>query len=246
LLSEGERKLFARLSVFAGGWTLEAAEAVGAGSGIEEEDILDLLSQLVDKSLVMAEMASEGAPRLRMLEPVRQYAHEKLGASEEADKLRRQHAVWFLGVAEEAESELSGAQQGEWMDTLEVEHDNLRVVLSWSLHREEPELGLRLAVALRWFWYARGYLSEGRRWLEEALSRYDVSFSPGASRLGAVTNARLFATKYRPPRLKLFSLEEALRPGGWLKALGLEGYSPRSRGKPGALQGALFSYLDAH
>jgi predicted ATPase/DNA-binding CsgD family transcriptional regulator len=169
LLSERERKLFARLSVFAGGWTLEAAEAVGAASGLEEEDILDLLSQLVGKSLVMVETASEGAPRLRMLEPVRQYAHEKLKAYEGADKLQRQHAVWFLGVAEEAESELSGARQGKWMDTLEVEHDNLRAALSWSLHGEEPELSLRLASALRWFWYARGYLSEGRRWLEGAL-----------------------------------------------------------------------------
>jgi predicted ATPase/DNA-binding SARP family transcriptional activator/DNA-binding CsgD family transcriptional regulator len=175
LLSEPERELFGRLSVFAGEWTLEAAEAVGAGGDIEEEDILDLLSQLVDKSLVMAETALDGAPRLRMLEPVRQYAHEKLEVGEEADKVRRQHAVWFLGLAEEAEAELSGVRQGEWMDRLEAEHDNLRVALAWSLDRPEAELSLRLAAALRWFWYARGYLSEGRRWLEETLSLSDTA-----------------------------------------------------------------------
>jgi hypothetical protein len=109
----------------------------------------------------------------------------------------------------------------------------------WRIYGEE---GLARCEVLLW-------LGDGGLVVEyggDALSRYDVSFSPGASRLGAVTNARLFATKYRPPQLKLFSLEEALGPGGWLKALGLEGYSPRSRGKPGALQGALFSYLDAH
>jgi predicted ATPase/DNA-binding SARP family transcriptional activator/DNA-binding CsgD family transcriptional regulator len=173
LLSERERRLFGRIAVFAGGWTLEAAEAVGVGEGIEDGDVLDLLSQLVDRSLVTVETAVEGAAHLRILETVRQYAHEKLEAGGEADEVRRRHAVWFLGLAEEAESGLTGARQGEWLERLETEHDNLRVALSWSLDSEEAELSLRLVAALWWFWYAHGYLSEGRRWLEGSLSLSD-------------------------------------------------------------------------
>jgi predicted ATPase/DNA-binding SARP family transcriptional activator/DNA-binding CsgD family transcriptional regulator len=175
LLSEPERRLFGRLSVFAGEWTLESAEAVGSGEGLKEEDVLDLLTELVDRSLVIVGAAVDSAPRYRMLEVVRQYANEKLEAGGEADEVRRRHAVWFLGLAEEAESGLTGARQGEWIEMLEAEYDNLRAALSWSLDRQEAGLGLRLAAALRWFWYARGYLSEGRRWLEGSLSLSDLA-----------------------------------------------------------------------
>jgi predicted ATPase/DNA-binding CsgD family transcriptional regulator len=172
LLPEDERVLFRRLSTFAGGWTLEAAEAVGAGGGIEEGDVLDLLSNLVDKCLVVPEERAADAVRYRMLEPIRQYAQERLEESEEVEAIQRRHAEFFLALAEEAEPEVEGPQQAAWLERLEAEHDNLRAALSWSLERgEEAELGLRVGEALGQFWYLRGYFGEGRRWLEEALAK---------------------------------------------------------------------------
>ena len=171
LLSEPERALIGRLSTFAGGWTLEASEAVGAGGGIEEGEVLDLLSGLVDKSLVVAKVSDEGTVRYRLLEPVRQYALEKLEESGEAEANRRWHTEFFLALAEEAEPKLWGPDQGVWLERLEVEHDNMRAALSRSIERGEDELGLRLAGALRWFWHGQGHYGEGRSWLEEALSR---------------------------------------------------------------------------
>ena len=123
LLSEDEKKLFGRLSVFAGGWTLEAAEEVGVGGGVEEDDILDVLSGLVEKSLVVAESDEGHRVRYRMLEPVRQYAQEKLEESGKAEELRRLHAEYFLALAEEADPELKGPQQKTWLERLEAEHD---------------------------------------------------------------------------------------------------------------------------
>ena len=178
LLDESERMLFARLAVFAGGWALEAAEMVGAADGIEEGEVLDLLSRLVEKSLVMTEPTEAAEIRYRMLEPVGQYAREKLGESGEIETARRQHAAYFLALAEEAEPELLGPEQRKWFERLETEHDNLRAALGWSLGRKD-ELGLRLAGALSRFWYIRGYLSEGRRWLEEGLAvGCGTEFSP--------------------------------------------------------------------
>ncbi|HLL40229.1 MAG TPA: tetratricopeptide repeat protein [Rubrobacteraceae bacterium] len=170
LLSENEKKLFGRLSVFAGGWTLEAAGAVGAGGGVEEDDILDVLSGLVDKSLVVTESPEERSVRYRMLEPVRQYAVEKLEESGKPEELRRLHAEYFLALAEEAHPELRGPQQKTWLERLEAEHDNLRAALSWALEQGEVELALRLGGDLWWFWMMRGHYGEGRSWLEEALA----------------------------------------------------------------------------
>jgi predicted ATPase/DNA-binding SARP family transcriptional activator/DNA-binding CsgD family transcriptional regulator len=170
LLPELERRLFERLSAFAGGWTLEAAEVVGAGEDIERGDVLDLLSRLLDKSLVATESGERTVLRYGMLEPVRQYARERLEASGKAEEVRCQHASFYLELAKEAEPKLIGPQQRLWLDRLEREHDNLRAVLSWSLECGD-DLGLRMAGALWRFWYARGYLSEGQRWLEEVLAR---------------------------------------------------------------------------
>jgi predicted ATPase/DNA-binding SARP family transcriptional activator/DNA-binding CsgD family transcriptional regulator len=171
LLSEPERILFRRLSVFAGGWTLEAAEAVSAGDGIEKEAVLELLWPLVNKSLVVAESGTQrAAARYRMLEPIRQYAREKLGASGEADEVQDRHVAFFLALAEEAEPELAGPQQRLWVERLEAEHDNMRKALSWVLEREQAELGLRFGAALWRFWFAQGYLSEGIRSMEEVLA----------------------------------------------------------------------------
>src|SRR5215208_7201335 len=169
LLSEPERKLFCRLSVFAGGWTLEAAEAVGAGGGIEEGEVVELFLMLVDKSLVVSG-AEEGGFRYGMLEPIRQYARERLDESGEAQAMERTHAEYFLALAEEAEPRLWESGDKAWFGRLEREHDNIRAALSWTLEYGEAELALRLSGALRWFWRARGYHGEGRRWLERALS----------------------------------------------------------------------------
>ena len=170
LLSEPERILFRRLSVFAGGWTLEASEAVGSGEGIAEGEVLELLYGLTEKSLVVAKGSDQGGVRYRLLEPVRQYARDKLEESEEAEEVRRLHAEFFLALAEQAEPELWGPDQVVWFGRLEIEHDNMRAALSRLIEQDEPELGVRLAVALRWFWHGQGHYGEGRRWLEEALS----------------------------------------------------------------------------
>src|SRR5215208_4936398 len=171
LLSEPERMLFRRLSVFTGGWILEAAEEVCSGEGIEQGDVLEVLSELVDKSLVVAGAGEQGVPRFRMLEPVRHYGQERLQESGTAEWVRERHAQYYLALAQEAEPELEGADQILWMDRLETEHDNLRAALSWALEGGEAELGLQLAGALRLFWVGRSHYSEGRRWYEEGLKR---------------------------------------------------------------------------
>jgi predicted ATPase/DNA-binding SARP family transcriptional activator/DNA-binding CsgD family transcriptional regulator len=178
LLSEAERVLFRSISVFAGGWTLEAAEAVCSEDGTEHEEVLDLLSALVDKSLVLAGVVSRGPVRYRMLEPIRQYAHEKLEESGETVELRNRHAAFFLALAEEAEPKLAGPQQRVWVVRLEAEHDNLRRALSWSLDMEKKGTALRLGAALWRFWHVRGYLSEGVRWMERVLSSGELGASP--------------------------------------------------------------------
>jgi predicted ATPase/DNA-binding CsgD family transcriptional regulator/Tfp pilus assembly protein PilF len=171
LLSEDEKKLFGRISVFAGGWTLEAAEAVGTGEGVEEIEILDLISGLVEKSLAVAGGSDQGGVRYRLLEPIRQYAQEKLKESGETEAAERAHAKYFLAMAEGTEPELFGPRDVEGFDRLEAEHDNMRSALSWALERGETELGLRLGGALGMFWHAHGHLGEGRKWLEAALAK---------------------------------------------------------------------------
>jgi non-specific serine/threonine protein kinase len=172
LLSEDEKKLFKRLSVFAGGWTLEAAEAVGVGGGVEEDNILDLLSGLVEKSLVVARGGEQGDVRYRMLEPVRQYARDKLEEDGEGEEARRRHATFFLAFAKEAEPRLQGPEDTIWLERLEREHDNMRAALSWTLQSEqEVELALRLGGALGTFWHMHGHMGEGRKWLEAALAK---------------------------------------------------------------------------
>ena len=168
LLVEEEKRLYRRLGVFAGGFTLVAAEAVCGHQG--EPDVLDVLSGLVGSSLVQRAEEAEGESRFRMLETVREYAGERLEAGGEAEGMRRRHAEYFLALAEECEPELRGARQVEWLDRLEADHDNLRTALSWSLDGGDRELGLRLAASLWFFWHTRGHWSEGRRWLERALA----------------------------------------------------------------------------
>jgi predicted ATPase/DNA-binding CsgD family transcriptional regulator len=169
LLSEQERILFRRFSVFAGGWTLEAAEEVCAGAGVEEAEVLDLLTRLVDKSLVLV-TEQGGETRYRILETIRQYGTEKLEGSGEEQEVRGRHAAFFLALAEELEPAMWGTEEAAWLGRLEAEQDNLRAALSWSIE-QDAELGLRLAGALRWFWYWRGHYGEGRGWLDKALAK---------------------------------------------------------------------------
>jgi predicted ATPase/DNA-binding SARP family transcriptional activator len=231
LLSEPERALFRRLSVFSGGWTLEAAEAVcegqdapaesGAGGERKGEtigpaqgaraspssspplsEVLDLLSSLVEKSLVVW-TEQDGRRRYHLLETIRSYASHTLTASGEAAEIRRRHGDFFLGLAEEAEFSLKGAEQAAWLERLEQEQDNLRAALRGSLpdgpserHRADPasaafcplvghfppedETGLRLTGALGKFWYVRGHLTEGRQWLERALREENAPAAPSS------------------------------------------------------------------
>lgn len=169
LLTEPERTLLRRLSVFAGGWTLEAAEAICCGEGLEGMEVLDTLSQLVNKSLVLPDCAEGVEAQYRLLETIRQYAREKLLEAGGGDAVRQRHLNYFLALAEEAEPHLRSAQQVTWLDRLEREVDNLRGALEWSLEAE-VEAGLRLAALLLWFWHIRSHRSEGIEWLERVLA----------------------------------------------------------------------------
>jgi non-specific serine/threonine protein kinase len=199
LLSEQERTLFCRLSVFTGGCTLEAAEAVCAGDEIEEGEVLELLSHLINQSLVHMQERS-GDAHYRLLEVIRQFGWEKLEARGEAIILSRRHRDWYLGLAEQTEHELTGKHQGRWLDRLEAEYDNMRTALGWSLGQEEVEEAARIGVALWSFWILRGYLSEGREWLDRTLRalpdrtelRAKVLWATGiiTGRLGDSTRAR--------------------------------------------------------
>ncbi|HEY3062718.1 MAG TPA: LuxR C-terminal-related transcriptional regulator [Chloroflexota bacterium] len=191
LLSGEERALFRRLALFAGGFNLASAEAVGAEGPIEQTDVLDLLTQLVDKSLVQDDQA-DGVARHRLAEPVRQYARERLNDSGEARGTAARHAAHFLAFAEDAEPKLMSADRHRWVARLETEHQNLRSALSWLLSVGDVEAGLRLATALVPFWSNRGHLSEGRIWLERGLT-IDGSTVPGARRAKALSGAGMLA-----------------------------------------------------
>jgi len=167
LLAEPERALLRALSVCAGGFSLDAAQAIGATDHADEMDVLELLGRLVDKSMVQLEKPAASA-RYRLLETVRDFVREKLVEAGEADAARRRHAAFFLGLVRRAEPELRGPRQASWLDRLEADHDNLRAALEWSLSQERDETGLCLATALSGYWHGRGYLSEGREWLERA------------------------------------------------------------------------------
>ena len=215
LLTGPERRLFGRLAAFVGGWTLGDAEVVCSGNGIEEGEVLDLLSSLVDKSLVLVSEA-ESTVRYGFLEPVRQFSLEKLEETEK-EAIRRKHAEHYLALAEVAEPQLKGARQAEWLGRLEREHGNLRAALSWSLEGGDAELGLRLAGALERFWWARGHLSEGRRWLERGLDR--SSASPAPARAKALNEAGWMALWQDDLERAVALLEEGL---GQFKDLGDE------------------------
>jgi len=194
LLSEPEQALLRRLAVFAGGWTLEAAEGVCAGDGIAVSEVLELLARLVDQSLVQADERADGV-RYCLLETIRQYAELKLHELGEESAWRVRHLDWFVGLAEEAEPRLCGPDQGAWLDRLEAELDNIRAALAVSrlvpegyegVRPEEQihqtaEASLRLFAALLRFWLIRGHLGEGRQWLTGLLATTSTRSAARAS-----------------------------------------------------------------
>ncbi|KPK03150.1 MAG: hypothetical protein AMJ56_19815 [Anaerolineae bacterium SG8_19] len=180
LLDPVEKRCFACLSIFSGGWTLEAAEAICADDDLP---ILDVMTSLVNKSLVQQNVdlgetpreSLDKEPRFSLLETVRQYAWEKLQISGEANTVRRRHLVYFRLLAEAADPHLLGQDAMAWFDRITPDYDNFRTALTWSFDHEslttmeDVENGVLLASSLKWYWYIRGYLHEGRRWLEMAV-----------------------------------------------------------------------------
>ncbi len=169
LLDSDEKNLFARLGVFRGGWTLESAAAI-CSDGLHTE-IADGMESLLTKSLLRQENKSGGEVRFTMLETMREYALEKLAESGEQVTIRTRHAQHFLEMAEQATQEYFGSNEIMWFVRLEAEHDNLRTAIQWWLMTENVLMSLRLTASMSRFWEIRGYLSEGRVWLTQALSK---------------------------------------------------------------------------
>jgi non-specific serine/threonine protein kinase len=168
LLTEKERILFRRLSAFAGGWTLEAAESICDQESLERGDIFAILSHLVDKSLVNVEINNDTS-RFQMLETIREYARKKLFESDENEIIHRSHLDFFTHWMEQVEPKLHGPEQIHWLDQIETEYNNLRVAMQWAINND-VETGLQLAGSLGWFWFVRGYPSEGIEWLNALIA----------------------------------------------------------------------------
>lgn len=167
LLDDEEQRLFRRLAVFDGGWVLERLEALS-----EEHDashLLDLLTRLVDKSLVVVQGAADEGVRYRLLEPVRQYACDRLVEAGEVEEMRRRHLDLYVALAESTEDEFDRPDARRRLDELEEEHNNIRAALRWSLEQHRPEAGLHIACSIWRFWYQRGHLHEGRQYLAAML-----------------------------------------------------------------------------
>lgn len=204
LLSASEQQLFRQVSVFAGGWTMEAAESVCHA----DVEVLAGLTTLVDHSLIRQHDQLDGSSRFSLLETIREFGLERLEQHRELQDTCQRHAAYFLTRAEAAPNPLDGRKQVQWLDTLEVEHDNLRSALSWAVECD-IDMALRLAGALGIMWFVRGYLSEGRRWLETALARGSTA-STAARAKAHLWAGDLACWQYDLERAQ-GSLEEALR-----------------------------------
>lgn len=192
LLSIPEQIVLRRLSVFAAGFSLATAEAVCAGNGIEREQVLELLVSLINKSLVVAETLQESEARYTLLEMIRQYAQEKLSASDEWLAAHDRYLDCFLQLTETTAPKLYGADQLLWFNWLETEHDNIRRALEWALQQKRIEAGLRIAIALYQFWDRRGYWREGFNWFERLNHHLDDTL-PLEVRVNALTYVSFFA-----------------------------------------------------
>ena len=193
LLDADEQALFARLAVFVGGCTLEAAEAVCNADGDLAMDVMDGIAALVDKSLLRQEEGPDGEPRFTMLETIREYALERLVASGEAGAIHRRHATYYLMVVETAAPKLLGGEQSVWMYRLEQEHDNLRATHKWYQNEEAAvDLEVRLMRAMTTFSYLSGHWSEGRSWPSSLLARTTTA-ERTAARAWALTVRGVFS-----------------------------------------------------
>jgi predicted ATPase/class 3 adenylate cyclase len=226
LLSASEQRLFARLSVFLGGGTIDAAEAVCDPASELGVALFDGVASLVEKSLLRHDEGPAGEPRFFMLETIREYALDRLERGGEGELLRQRHANYFVALAEEAEPEILAADQIVWLERLEAERDNFRAALGWSLEQGDTELALRLIGSLRRAWVARGHLSETRRWLEAA-------FAPSAA---------------VPPQVEAKALyglgRVALVEGDYEQAIPSLERSARLFRKIGEAEGLVFSLAD--
>ena len=192
LLSEPERMLLRRLTVFVAGRTLDMAEEVCAGDGLEKNEVFDLLSALVEKSLLMVESGANGESRYTMLESVWDYGDEKLAQHHETARYRQKHLDFFVRLAEAAEPALFNAEQKVWLEKLSLEHYNLNMALRFSLESSETrEPGLRLAGALTRYWEVRNYLAEGFEQFQTLLARADDAVAPAVRAKAALGAARL-------------------------------------------------------
>ena len=243
LLSESERLLLRRLSVFAGGWSLEAAEAVCSDHRLATGEVMDLLAYLVEKSLVLIDdHATE--PRYRMLETIRQYAREKFAGPLDAQQVRDRHLAYVLSFARDAEPNFYRPEQLRWYARIDADLDNVRAALEWSLTRERAHVGMSLATALHRYWVARLYWREAVGWLERLLVR-------PASEPQDLVRARAFfvsghIANYYDPMAGLRLTEEALRmskvlddTAGIANALWVMGWINASR-----LDGSATPYFD--
>jgi predicted ATPase/DNA-binding CsgD family transcriptional regulator len=191
LLSDDERTVFQRLAVFAGGFTIDAAESVAGDENDSEFSVFPVIAALVDANLLRLEEPFEAEPRYFMLETVREYGLERLAASTDQVPMRSRHAAWCLALAERAEPELLGSEQRQWNELLEREHANLRAAHAWFAERAEAGPALRLAGALWAFWFIRGHLREGFAWLEQALAIKDDALP--SDRVRALCGAGMLA-----------------------------------------------------
>jgi predicted ATPase/DNA-binding CsgD family transcriptional regulator len=233
LLSAHEQAAFRRLSVFAGSFSLEAAEAICAGAPGEAYDVLDALASLIDKSLVLMEQRS-GEARYRLLETIRQYGQDKLREFAEAATVRRNHRDWYARLAEQAEPETLEARQQSVFDRLEAEHDNLRAALGWSLEQQEAETAAQMGAAISRFWLLRGYMSEGRRWLERALSGFSAK---NAVRVKALNVAAMLASLQDDNNTARTLVEESLELSRELAERKQTGYALYILGRLARIEG---------
>ncbi len=215
LLDEDERRLFRRLGVFVGGWTLAAAARVCADADAAGDTVAAGVASLLDKSLVRRLPHPDEDVRFGMLETVREYALEQLAERGEADALRCRHAGYYADLAAETEPKLYGPEQAAWLERLEREHDNLRAALAWLLDRGEAEAALRLVGNLRNFWIVRDHLAEGQRWAEAALAAGPDA--PAMTRARALSAAASFALRRGDYPLARAGFTEEL---GLLRTLG--------------------------
>ena len=241
LLSKPERVLLRRISIFAGGWTLEAAESVCWDEGIEKYEILDLLTQLLNKSLIVAEREQGKDTRYHMLETIRQYAREKLWEAGEGEILRQQHLAYFVDLAERAEPNLRAFDMVMWLDRLETELDNIRAAMEYALE-SDIEAQLRTTSALLWFWHIRGHGNEGIDWLQHGLSiekaeRGDKPPTPSRAMIrGKALNAIGTLTGDTLPRKITEYFEESLALFKELGSVGKQGMAYALWGLAGRIE----------